>query len=192
MVIILGVIAFLAVSGVRANKSYYVTIQELKGWDRRRTLAICALLAMCCRARFAITGPMPSSFWSRTANQLHVSYQGEEPPPDTFKDNAQALASRHLRTRWRLSRDAAAGEVRVEVCSRTGREARYDCGDGHGGGNGSYHLLVSTNPALRSPIPAVLPAAVYTPNSMTSVVAARIHFQALWLVCRVAQGFSEH
>ena len=30
-VIILGVIAFLAISGVRANKSYYVTIQELGG-----------------------------------------------------------------------------------------------------------------------------------------------------------------
>jgi cytochrome c-type biogenesis protein CcmE len=26
------------------------------------------------------------------ANQLRVSYQGEEPPPDTFKDNSQALA----------------------------------------------------------------------------------------------------
>jgi len=25
-------------------------------------------------------------------NQLRVSYQGEEPPPDTFKDNSQALA----------------------------------------------------------------------------------------------------
>lgn len=25
-------------------------------------------------------------------NKLRVSYQGEEPPPDTFKDNSQALA----------------------------------------------------------------------------------------------------
>ena len=66
MVIIVGVIAFLAVSGVRANKSYYVTIQELNGMDREHTRATCGLQAMCCRARFGITGRMQTLYWSRT------------------------------------------------------------------------------------------------------------------------------
>src|SRR5277367_5749263 len=92
IVIILGVIAWLAISGVRANKSYYVTIQELQALGPKaytRNLRVAGNVAP---GSITHAGTNANFVLVENANQLRVSYQGEEPPPDTFKDNAQALA----------------------------------------------------------------------------------------------------
>ena len=52
--VILGVIVYLAITGVQSNKSYYVTIQELQGMGTRPTRATYASLAMCSPARSKI------------------------------------------------------------------------------------------------------------------------------------------
>jgi cytochrome c-type biogenesis protein CcmE len=91
-VIILGVIAFLAVSGVRANKSYYVTIQELNGMGSKAYTRNLRVAGNVLPGSIRHNGTNAEFVLVENTNQLRVSYQGEEPPPDTFKDNSQALA----------------------------------------------------------------------------------------------------
>jgi cytochrome c-type biogenesis protein CcmE len=91
-VVIIGVIAYLAISGARANKSYYVTIQELQAMGPKaytRNLRVAGNVAP---GSITHSGTNANFVLVENANQLRVSYQGEEPPPDTFKDNSQALA----------------------------------------------------------------------------------------------------
>src|SRR6201996_4528466 len=92
VVIVLGVIVWLAVSGIQSNKSYYVTISELQGMgDKAYTrhlrvagdVAANSIQRNGTNARFVLV---------EQGHTLPVSYQGIEPPPDTFKDGSQALA----------------------------------------------------------------------------------------------------
>jgi cytochrome c-type biogenesis protein CcmE len=92
VVIILGVIAFLAVSGVRANKSYYVTIQELNGMGSKAYTRNLRVAGNVLPGSIRHNGTNAEFVLVENTNRLRVSYQGEEPPPDTFKDNSQALA----------------------------------------------------------------------------------------------------
>lgn len=91
-VIILGVIAFLAVSGVRANKSYYVTIQELNGMGSKAYTRNLRVAGNVLPGSIRHIGTNADFVLVENSNQLRVSYQGQEPPPDTFKDDSQALA----------------------------------------------------------------------------------------------------
>ncbi|HTD55948.1 MAG TPA: cytochrome c maturation protein CcmE [Silvibacterium sp.] len=91
-VIILGVIAFLAITGVRANKSYYVTIQELNGMGPKAYTRNLRVAGNVLPGSIHRTGTNAEFVLVENTNQLRVAYQGEEPPPDTFKDNSQALA----------------------------------------------------------------------------------------------------
>jgi len=90
--IVLGVIAALAVSGVRANKSYYVTIQELDAMGSKAYARNLRVAGNVLPGSIRHNGTNAEFVLVENANQLRVSYQGEEPPPDTFKDNSQALA----------------------------------------------------------------------------------------------------
>jgi cytochrome c-type biogenesis protein CcmE len=80
------------VSAAQANKSYYVTISELnsmgnKAYTRHLRVAgnvgVGSIQRSGTHARFSLV---------EQGKILPVEYQGAEPPPDTFKDNAQALA----------------------------------------------------------------------------------------------------
>lgn len=90
--IILVVIAALAVSGVRANKSYYVTIQELDAMGSKAYSRNLRVAGNVQPGSIRHNGTNAEFVLVENANHLRVSYQGEEPPPDTFKDNSQALA----------------------------------------------------------------------------------------------------
>ncbi len=90
--IIVGAIAYLAVTGVEANKSYYVTIQELQtmgGQAYTRHLRVAGSVAPGSISR---DGSHANFVLVENDRKLQVSYTGDEPPPDTFKDNSQALA----------------------------------------------------------------------------------------------------
>src|ERR1700756_1331937 len=91
-VIILGVIAFLAISGVRANKSYYVTIQELGGMGSKAYTRNLRVAGNVLPGSIRRSGTNAEFVLVENTKQLRGSYQGEKPPPDTFKDNSQALA----------------------------------------------------------------------------------------------------
>jgi cytochrome c-type biogenesis protein CcmE len=95
-VIILAVIAWLAVTGANANKSYYVTISELqsmggKAYTRHLRVAGNVQPGSIHRAGSSAQFALLETQNGKT-NILQVAYQGSEPPPDTFKDDAQALA----------------------------------------------------------------------------------------------------
>jgi len=90
--VVLGAILYLALTGAAANKSYYVTIQELQtmgGKAYTRNLRVAGSVAPGSIAR---DGAHARFVLVENDRKLEVNYTGDEPPPDTFKDNSQALA----------------------------------------------------------------------------------------------------
>jgi cytochrome c-type biogenesis protein CcmE len=90
--VVLAVIAWLAISGVRSNKSYYVTIQELQAMGPKAYTRHLRVAGNVLPGSIQHSGTNADFVLVENANKLRVSYEGEDPPPDTFKDNAQALA----------------------------------------------------------------------------------------------------
>jgi len=99
--IILGVVGWLAYSGEEANKSYYVTIAELGGMGDKAYSSQLRVEGFVVPGSIEHDGPhvtfVLDEFESHspkaaTGKLLKVVYKGSEPPPDTFKDDAQALA----------------------------------------------------------------------------------------------------
>jgi cytochrome c-type biogenesis protein CcmE len=91
-VVILGTIIYLALSGLDKDKSYYVTISELQGMGNKaytRHLRVAGDVAANSIQR---NGTNARFVLVEQGHTLPVSYQGIEPPPDTFKDGSQALA----------------------------------------------------------------------------------------------------
>lgn len=100
-VIILGTIGWLAWSGYGANKSYYVTIAELGGMGDKaytRQLRVEGFVQpgsiheSGTHVEFVLNEFESHSPKAATGKLLRVSYKGSEPPPDTFKNDSQALA----------------------------------------------------------------------------------------------------
>jgi cytochrome c-type biogenesis protein CcmE len=96
-VVVLALV-WLGWTGVKESKSYYVTIKELRqmGDDAyARHLRVAgnvepgSIHQVGTHADFLLVEVDPKT---QERQVLKVSYKGAEPPPDTFKDNAQALA----------------------------------------------------------------------------------------------------
>ena len=91
-VIVIAAVSWLAYTGVRDTKSYYVTITELSAMGNKaysRNLRVAGNVAPGTIAR---AGTGASFVLIEQGKRLRVNYEGAEPPPDTFKDDAQALA----------------------------------------------------------------------------------------------------
>jgi cytochrome c-type biogenesis protein CcmE len=91
-VVILVTVGWLAYTGVRDTKSYYVTISELNSMGSKaysRNLRVAGNVAPGSIER---AGTSARFVLLEQGKKLQVTYQGSEPPPDTFKDDAQALA----------------------------------------------------------------------------------------------------
>jgi cytochrome c-type biogenesis protein CcmE len=89
-------LAYLAYLGAQESKSYYVTIKELhtmrdkQGDDvYKKNLRVAGNVEP---GSIKMSGPHADFLLVENGETLHVVYKGSEPPPDTFKDNAQALA----------------------------------------------------------------------------------------------------
>jgi cytochrome c-type biogenesis protein CcmE len=105
-IIILGAIAWLTFTGISSNKDYYVTIGEMRKMGDKaytRHLRVGGFVAPGTIRRngpnvvFQLTeqtadNAVPGCQTAGPDCVIEVSYQGTEPPPDTFKDDAQALA----------------------------------------------------------------------------------------------------
>jgi len=90
--IILATVGWLAYTGVRDTKSYYVTIGELNAMGGKaytRNLRVAGNVAP---GTIKLDGTNARFVLLEQGRRLEVSYRGAEPPPDTFKDDAQALA----------------------------------------------------------------------------------------------------
>lgn len=101
VVIILGTVGWLAFTGYGANKSYYVTIAELGGMGDKAYRSQLRVEGFVQPGSIEHDGPHVTfvlnefeshSAKAATGHTLKVVYKGNEPPPDTFKDDAQALA----------------------------------------------------------------------------------------------------
>ena len=99
--VIVGTIGWLAMSGYDANKSYYVTIAELGGMGDKAYHSQLRVEGFVQPGSIEQNGThvnfVLNEFESHSAkadagHKLKVVYKGSEPPPDTFKDEAQALA----------------------------------------------------------------------------------------------------
>ncbi len=91
-VIILATVAYLALTGVRDNKSYYVTIGELQGMGNKAYVRHLRVAGNVAPGSIHRVGTYVDFSLLEQGRKLDVSYKGTEPPPDTFKDDAQALA----------------------------------------------------------------------------------------------------
>jgi cytochrome c-type biogenesis protein CcmE len=101
VVVILGTIGWLAFSGYGANKSYFVTIPELGGMGDKAYKSQLRVEGFVqpgsieqngTHVEFVLNEFESHSPKAPTGRLLKVSYKGTEPPPDTFKDDSQALA----------------------------------------------------------------------------------------------------
>jgi cytochrome c-type biogenesis protein CcmE len=99
--IILGTVAWLAFTGYGANKSYYVTIAELGGMGDKAYKSQLRVEGFVVpgsieqngtHVNFVLNEFESHSPKATAGHLLKVSYKGTEPPPDTFKDDSQALA----------------------------------------------------------------------------------------------------
>jgi cytochrome c-type biogenesis protein CcmE len=92
MVVILLALAYLAYTGVQESKSYYVTIKELHGMGDGAYTKRLRVAGNVQPGSIRRSGINVNFVLVESDQTLNVVYNGTEPPPDTFKDNAQALA----------------------------------------------------------------------------------------------------
>lgn len=92
LVIILLALAYLAYTGVQESKSYYVTIKELHGMGDAAYTKRLRVAGNVQPGSIKRSGTNMNFTLVENDQALAVVYNGTEPPPDTFKDNAQALA----------------------------------------------------------------------------------------------------
>jgi cytochrome c-type biogenesis protein CcmE len=92
IVVIVLALGYLAYTGVQESKSYYVTIKELRGLGESAYSKRLRVAGNVQPGSIKRSGTNVNFALIENDQILNVVYQGTEPPPDTFKDNAQALA----------------------------------------------------------------------------------------------------
>jgi cytochrome c-type biogenesis protein CcmE len=90
--LIVATISWLAISGARDTKSYYVTITELNAMGSKAYTRNLRVAGNVVPGSINRSGPNADFMLVEQGKTLRVNYSGAEPPPDTFKDDAQALA----------------------------------------------------------------------------------------------------
>ncbi len=96
VVVIVGVLVWLAMGGISDSKTYYKTISELNQMGdqaKGKRLRVGGLVQ---KGTIARTGKDVTFILQQDAMKLTVVYSGSEPLPDTFKDGAEALADGKL------------------------------------------------------------------------------------------------
>jgi cytochrome c-type biogenesis protein CcmE len=91
-VIVIAAVTWLAVSGARDTKQYYVTIAELQKMGTGAYTKNLRVAGNVQPGSIARVGTSATFTLVELDKTVRVDYQGAEPPPDEFKDDAQALA----------------------------------------------------------------------------------------------------
>jgi cytochrome c-type biogenesis protein CcmE len=112
--VILLALAYLAYTGVQEGRSYYSTIQQLHKMDDSVYAKRLRVSGYVQPGSIHQVGTNADFVMEENGETLKVSYKGSEPPPDTFKDNAQALAM------GRMGRDGVfhANELQAKCASK--------------------------------------------------------------------------
>jgi cytochrome c-type biogenesis protein CcmE len=90
--IVLGTVSWLSYTGVQSTKQYYVTIGQLNGLGNKAYTRHLRVAGNVAPGSIHRSGPDAQFVLLEQGRTLKVDYRGAEPPPDTFKDDAQALA----------------------------------------------------------------------------------------------------
>src|ERR1700746_4181227 len=91
-VLILLTLGYLASTGVQESKSYYVAIKELRGMGDGVYAKRLRVAGNVVPGSIKRSGTRVEFVLKENDLTLPVSYTGTEAPPDTFKDDSQALA----------------------------------------------------------------------------------------------------
>jgi cytochrome c-type biogenesis protein CcmE len=91
-VIVLATVAWLALSASGDSKQYYVTIGELQQLGNKAYTRHLRVAGNVQPGSINHVGTNATFTLVEQGKLLRVNYQGAEPPPDSFKDDAQALA----------------------------------------------------------------------------------------------------
>ena len=91
-VLILVSLGYLAYTGVQDSKSYYVTIKELNNMGPSAYTKRLRVAGNVVPGSIKRSGTHVDFLLKEQDLTLPVSYTGTEAPPDTFKDDSQALA----------------------------------------------------------------------------------------------------
>jgi cytochrome c-type biogenesis protein CcmE len=94
--VIVGSLVWLAVGGIRDTKTYYKTIPELEQMGKAAQTQRLRVGGDVQPGSIVKRGARVSFVLHQGATKLDVVYAGSDPLPDTFKDNAQALADGRL------------------------------------------------------------------------------------------------
>ena len=96
MTLIIGSLVWLAVGGVKDTKTYYKTIAELRGMGQEAQDQRLRVGGDVKPGSIMKNGAQVAFTLQQGATLLNVVYAGSDPLPDTFRDNAQALADGRL------------------------------------------------------------------------------------------------
>ncbi len=96
IVVIVGSLVWLAVGGIRDTKTYYKTIPELERMGKMAQMQRLRVGGDVQPGSIVKRGAQVSFVLHQGERKLNVVYSGADPLPDTFKDNAQALADGRL------------------------------------------------------------------------------------------------
>ena len=92
MAVIVLSLGYLAYTGVQDSKSYYVTIKELNAMGNEAYSKRLRVAGNVMPGSIKRSGTRVDFTLKENDLMLPVSYTGTEAPPDTFKDDSQALA----------------------------------------------------------------------------------------------------
>lgn len=95
-VLIVGSLVWLAAGGISETKTYYKTIPELEKMGLAAHNQRLRVGGDVKPGSIVKNGSQVKFTLHQEANVLNVVYSGSDPLPDTFKDNAQALADGRL------------------------------------------------------------------------------------------------
>src|SRR6202020_2023256 len=90
--VILVLLSYLAYTGVQDSKSYYVTIKELRAMGDGAYAKRLRVAGNVQPGSIKRNGTHVQFVLVEQSQLLSVDYTGTEAPPDTFKDDSQALA----------------------------------------------------------------------------------------------------
>lgn len=89
--VIVLTLGYLAYTGVQQSKSYYVTIAELRGMGDDAHSKRLRVAGDVVPGSIKRQGTTVEFLLKEDTNTLPVIYKGSEAPPDTFKDESQAM-----------------------------------------------------------------------------------------------------
>jgi cytochrome c-type biogenesis protein CcmE len=96
MALIIGSLVWLAVGGVQDTKTYYKTIPELEKLDKTAQAGRLRVAGDVQPGSIVKSAAGVSFVLHQGVTTLKVMYTGNDPLPDTFRDNANALAEGRL------------------------------------------------------------------------------------------------